>query len=91
MAASKVTDLRQRRIERLAGELEPYLRRGHAIVEVDRVPSADEWRAAARLATRRNGWQVRAVMERLALIDAERRSRTSRPLPVSPMVAEWVR
>lgn len=64
MAASKVTDLRKRRIERLADELEPYLRRGHAIVDVDRVPSADEWRAAARLAARRNGWQVRTGMSR---------------------------
>ncbi len=64
MPASKVTDLRQRRIERLADELEPYLRRGHVIVEIDRVPSAEEWRAAARLATRRNGWQVRTGMSR---------------------------
>lgn len=64
MAASKVTDLRKRRIERLADELEPYLRRGHAIVDVERVPSADEWRAAARLAARRNGWQVRTGMSR---------------------------
>lgn len=59
MAASKVTDLRQRRIERLADELEPNLRRGHAIVDVERVPSAEEWRAA-----RRNGWQVRTGMSR---------------------------
>lgn len=64
MAASKLVDLRKRRIERLAVELEPYLRRGHAIVDVDSVPSADEWRAAARLAARRNGWQVRTGMSR---------------------------
>jgi hypothetical protein len=59
-----VVDLGRRRIERLADELEPFLRRGHAVVEVDRVPSADEWRAAARLAARRNGWQVRTGMSR---------------------------
>lgn len=64
MAASKVTDLRKRRIERLADELAPHLLHGHAIVEVDRVPSAEEWRAAARLAARRNGWQVRTGMSR---------------------------
>lgn len=61
---ANVIDLRRRRIERLADELEPFLRRGHAVVEVDRVPSADEWRAAARLAARRNGWQVRTGMSR---------------------------
>ena len=61
---TNVVDLRRRRIERLADELEPFLRRGHAVVEVDRVPSADEWRAAARLAARRNGWQVRTGMSR---------------------------
>ncbi len=61
---TNVVDLRQRRIERLADELEPYLRRGHAIVEVDRVPSADEWRSAARLAARRNGWRVRTGISR---------------------------
>lgn len=60
-----VVDLRRRRIERLADELEPFLRRGHAVVEVDRVPSADEWRAAARLAARRNGWQVRTGLSRV--------------------------
>lgn len=49
MAASKVTDLRKRHIERLADEIEPYLRSGHAIVDVERIPSADEWRAAACL------------------------------------------
>ena len=59
-----IVDLRRRRIERLADELEPFLRRGHAVVEVDRVPSAEEWRAAARLAARRNRWQVRTGMSR---------------------------
>lgn len=59
-----VVDLRKRRIERLADELEPFLKRGHAIVDLDRVPSADEWRAAARLAARRNGWQVRTGLSR---------------------------
>jgi hypothetical protein len=65
MAANKVVDLPKRRIERLADELEPHLRRGHAIVEIDRVPSAEEWRAAARLAARRNGWQVRTGLSRV--------------------------
>ena len=63
-SGANVVDLSRRRIERLADELEPFLRRGHAVVEVDRVPSADEWRAAARLAARRNGWQVRTGMSR---------------------------
>lgn len=61
---TNVVDLRRRRIERLADELEPYLQRGHAVFKVDRVPSADEWRAAARLAARRNGWHVRTGMSR---------------------------
>jgi hypothetical protein len=61
---ASVIDLRRRRIERLADELEPFLRRGHAVVEVDRVPSAEEWRAAARLAARQCGWRVRTGMSR---------------------------
>lgn len=43
---------------------QPYPRRGHVIVDVERVPSADEWSAAARLAARRNSWQVRTGMSR---------------------------
>lgn len=60
MAASKVTDLRQRRIERLASDLARELvSKTYLIVEVDELDSADEWRDAARLAARQRGWQVR--------------------------------
>ena len=60
MAATKVTDLRQRRIERLAVDLARVLvSTTYLIVEVDEIDSVDEWRAAARLAARRRGWQVR--------------------------------
>jgi hypothetical protein len=52
VGASKVTDLRKRRIERLAVDLAPHLLHGHVIVEVDRIDSVDEWRAAARVAAR---------------------------------------
>lgn len=64
MAASKVTDLRKRRIERLAADLAPHLLHGHAIVEVDLVDSVDEWRAAARLAAQQRGWRVRTGFNR---------------------------
>jgi hypothetical protein len=63
-AGSTVVDLRKRRIERLADELAPHLLHGHVIVEVDRIDSVDEWRAAARVAARRHGWQVRTGMSR---------------------------
>lgn len=60
MAASKVTDLRKRRIERLAVDLARELvSTTYLIVEVDELDSVDEWRAAARLAGRQRGWQVR--------------------------------
>ncbi len=60
MAASKVTDLPKRRIERLAVELARELvATSYVIVEVDELDSVDEWRAAARLAARRCGWKVR--------------------------------
>jgi hypothetical protein len=39
-------------------------RDGHVIVEVDRIDSVDEWRAAARVAARRHGWKVRTGMGR---------------------------
>ncbi len=61
---TNVVDLRQRRIERLADDLARHLRDGHVIVEVDRIDSVDEWRAAARVAARRHGWQVRTGMGR---------------------------
>jgi len=60
VAASKVTDLRGRRIERLAVDLARVLvSTNYMIVEVDELDSIDEWRAAARLAARQRGWQVR--------------------------------
>lgn len=60
MAASKVVDLRKRRIERLAVEIVRVLvSMSYLIVEVDELDSVDEWRAAARLAARQRGWQVR--------------------------------
>jgi hypothetical protein len=59
-----VVDLRQRRIGRLADDLARHLRDGYVIVEVDRIDSVDEWRAAARVAARRHGWKVRTGMGR---------------------------
>jgi len=60
VAATKVTDLRKRRIERLAVDLaRELLSTTYLIVEVDELDSVDEWRAAARLAARQRGWQVR--------------------------------
>jgi hypothetical protein len=59
-AGSTVVDLRQRRIERLADDLARELvSKTYLIVEVDELDSVDEWRAAARLAARQRGWQVR--------------------------------
>jgi hypothetical protein len=63
-AGATVVDLGKRRIERLADELAPHLLHGHVIVEVDRIDSVDEWRAAARVAARRHGWKVRTGMSR---------------------------
>jgi hypothetical protein len=60
MAASKVTDLRKRRIERLAADLaRDLVSTTYIIVEVDELDSVAEWRAAARLAAQQRGWQVR--------------------------------
>jgi len=60
VAASKVTDLRKRRIERLAVDLARELvSTTYLIVEADELDSVDEWRAATRLAARQRGWQVR--------------------------------
>lgn len=56
---TNVVDLRQRRIERLVVDLTRDLLNGYVIVEVADLDSVDEWRAAARLAARRNGWKVR--------------------------------
>lgn len=59
VAASKVIDLRKRRIERLAADLARELvSTTYLIVDVDALDSVDEWRAAARLAARQRGWQV---------------------------------
>lgn len=60
MAASNVTDLRKRRVERLAVDLARELgSTTYLIVEVDELDSVDEWRAAARLSARQRGWKVR--------------------------------
>lgn len=63
-AGATVVDLRKRRIERLADEFARDLPNGHVVVEVDRIDSVDEWRAAARVAARRRGWKVRTGMSR---------------------------
>jgi len=58
--ASKVTDLRKRRIERIAVDVARELvSTTYVIVDVDELDSVDEWRAAARLVARQRGWQVR--------------------------------
>lgn len=60
MAASKVTDLRKRRIQRLAVDLaRDLVSTTYLIVDVAELQSVEEWRAAARLAARQRGWQVR--------------------------------
>ena len=60
MAASKVTGLRKRRVERLALDLARELvSMTYLIVEVADLDSVADWRAAARLAARQRGWQVR--------------------------------
>lgn len=82
MAASKVVDLRQRRIERLAADLARELvSTTYLIVEVDDLDSVEEWRAAARLAARQRGWQVRTGFGRehkrvfVVRVDAEAEQR----------------
>ncbi len=60
---TNIVDLRQRRIERLAVDLARVLvSTSYVIVKVAELDSVDEWRAAARLAARRNGWKVRTGM-----------------------------
>ena len=60
---TNVVDLRQRRIERLSVDLARVLvSTTYVIEEVAELDSVDEWRAAARLAARRNGWKVRTGM-----------------------------
>jgi len=60
VAASKVVDLRKRRIEHLAVDLARELvSKTYLIVQVEELDSVEEWRAAARLAARERGWQVR--------------------------------
>lgn len=59
-AGATVVDLGKRRIERLAVDLaRDLVSTSYVIVEVDKIDSVDEWRAAARLAARQRGWQVR--------------------------------
>lgn len=105
VAASTVTDLRQRRIERLASELARQLiSKTYLIVEIDELDSVDEWRAAARLAARQRGWQVRlAGADRVRHGRAERLRHPSRrrsraalvwPILISSLYPEarfWVR
>jgi hypothetical protein len=60
VAATKVSGVRKRRIERLAVDLARQLvSTTYLIVEVVQLDSVEEWRAAARLAARLCGWQVR--------------------------------
>ena len=56
---SNVVDLRRERECRLAEQLVPTLERSHAVVATASLDSVEEWRAAARIAGRANGWRVR--------------------------------
>lgn len=57
---AKVVDLERVRVERLAGELVPWLReRGSVLVETSGIESVERWRRAARRAGRLLGWRVR--------------------------------
>ena len=56
---ASVVDLRERRIERLRRDLTERLAAGHVVMEASEVDSLDEWRTAARAASRRAGWRVR--------------------------------
>jgi len=56
---AQVVDLRRERERRLAGQLAPTLERSHAMVPIATLVSVEEWRAAARMLGRANGWQVR--------------------------------
>ena len=56
---AKVVDLRRERERRLAGQLAPTLERSHAMVPTATLTSVEEWRTAARMAGRANGWRVR--------------------------------
>lgn len=57
---AKVVDLERFRVERLAGEIVPWLRdRGSVLVETSGLESVERWRRAARRAGRLLGWRVR--------------------------------
>ena len=61
----KVSELEQRRVERLAAELLPTLRdQGQLIVARAGIDDIDRWRAAARLTVRRLGWHCRTGTSR---------------------------
>jgi len=57
--SSKVVDLRRERERRLAEKLAPTLEVSYVVVLARSLDSVEEWRAAARMAGRANGWQVR--------------------------------
>lgn len=52
-------DLRAARIRRWADQLAPVLEHEAVLVDVERLSSVDDWRAAARKAARDRGWRVR--------------------------------
>jgi hypothetical protein len=57
--SAKVVDLRRERGRRLAEQLAPTLERSFVVVLASSLDSVEEWRAAARMAGRANGWRVR--------------------------------
>ena len=56
---ARVVDLGREWERRLAEQLAPTLERSHAVVTTATLDSVEEWRAAARMAGRANGWRVR--------------------------------
>ena len=56
---TKVSDIEDGRIDRLAREIAPVLReQGHVLVSASEIESVDQWRRAARKAGRILGWRV---------------------------------
>jgi len=56
---AKVVSLRRERERRLATQLAPTLETSVVVAPVESLDSVEEWRAAARMAGRANGWRVR--------------------------------
>ncbi len=56
---AKVVNLQRERERRLAEQLAPMLEGSYAVVLASSLDSVEEWRAAARIAGRVNGWRVR--------------------------------